>query len=305
MLIWLGTFFAVSLALVCAIRWSLSRVRKQRAEQLKAIEARCRETPEELGLPATWRTSPKTCRTSDFQWAQTFQWSLPLGAMAAGVMWSATGRNGWNWNGVVGGFACALVLFLTTAVWMAWRCQTTMPPQMRRVALALRCWAIRIDAGMECRAALEKTAKQLRRIDSELGRHLEAGTVIELDRDQLKSAFYPCGTGVAERLASITAGTVVDAPAALRELADRLEAYYLNQMVSRTRLIDGWVKFPIGLCLVPAVNLLLFGPAVTDLLEKFGTVRFPVPGPAQVRPIEEPLPNPEPEPAVIPPKDAV
>ena len=176
---------------------------------------------------------------------------------------------------------------------------------MRRVALALRCWAIRIDAGMECRAALEKTAKQLRRIDSELGRHLEAGTVIELDRDQLKSAFYPCGTGVAERLASITAGTVVDAPAALRELADRLEAYYLNQMVSRTRLIDGWVKFPIGLCLVPAVNLLLFGPAVTDLLEKFGTVRFPVPGPAQVRPIEEPLPNPEPEPAVIPPKDAV
>ena len=302
MLIWLATFFTVSLAFVCALRWSLSRMRKRRVEQLKAIEARCRETPEDLGLPLIWRVSAKTCDAADYHWVQTFQWTLPLGLLAAGVMWSATGQNGWNWYGVGYGLGISMLLFLFFTVWMSWRCQTTMPPHTRRLALALRCWAIRMNAGIDCRLALENTAKQLRRLDPELARHLEAGTVARSDGDLLQRAFYPCGTGVADRLAEIVAGKITDAPAALRTLADRLDGYYLNQVVSRTRLIDGWLKYPIGLCLVPAVNLLLFGPAITDLLEKFGTVRFPVPVPAQVQPLEE-LPR-EPEPVIVP-KDAV
>ncbi|MDB5336745.1 MAG: hypothetical protein JWN70_2364 [Planctomycetaceae bacterium] len=303
MLIWLATFFAVSLVLVFAIRLSLSRVRKRRAEQLKAIETRCREVPEDLGLPLIWRTSPKTSDAADYQWVQTFQWTLPLGLLAAGVMWSATGQNGWNWNGAGFGLAVAVLSFLAFTVWLSWRRQTTIPTQTRRLALALRCWAIRMNAGIECRMALEKTAKQLRRLDPELARHLEAGAAARADGDLLQRAFYPCGTGVADRLADVIAGIVSDAPAALRELADRLDGYYLNQVLARTRLIDGWLKYPIGLCLVPAVNLMLFGPAITDLLEKFGTVRFPVP--RQVQPLDELHPVPEPEPAIVPDKDAV
>ena len=301
MLIWLATFFAVSLALVCVVRWSLNRVRKRRAEQLKAIEARCRETSDDLGLPLIWRTSPNTCAAADYQRIQILQRTLPWGLLAAGVMWSATGQNGWNWNGAGCGLGVSVLLFLILTVWMNWRCQTTMPLQTRRLAQALRCWAIRINAGLECRAALEKTAQQWRRLDPDLARHLEAGAVARPDGDLLQRAFYPCGTGVADRLANVVAGKVTDAPAELRELANRLDGYYLDQVLSRTRLIEGWIKYPIGLCLVPAVNLLLFGPAVTDLLEKFGTVRFPVPGPVQVRPLEE-LPPP---PVRAIPKDAV
>ncbi len=303
MLIWLATFFAVSLALVFAIRLSLSRARKRRAEQLKAIEARCREVPEDLGLPLIWRTSPKIIEAADYQWVQTFQWTLPLGLLAAGVMWSATGQNGWNWNGVGFGLALAVLSFLAFTVWLGWRRQTTMPGQTRRLALALRCWAIRINAGMESRAALEKTARQLRRLDPELARHLEGGAAARPGGDLLERAFYPCGTGVADRLAEVVGGKVADAPAALRELADRLDGYYLNQLLARTRLIDGWLKYPIGLCLVPAVNLILFGPAITDLLEKFGTVRFPVP--RQIQPLEEIHLLPEPEPAIAPPREAL
>ncbi len=287
MLIWLATFFAVSLALMFALRWSLSRVRKRRAEQLKAIEARCRETPEDLGLPLRWRTSPKICDAADYQWAQTLRWSLPLGILAAGIMWSATSRNGWNWNGALMGLAVSFLSFLTLTVWMHWRCQTIVPPQTRRLALALRCWAIRINSGAECHQALEKTARQLRRIDSELGHYLEAAAATPKDKDALQRAFLPCGTGVAERLAEIITGNAPDAQAALRALADRLDGYYLNQTVARTRMIDGWIKYPIGLCLVPAVNLLLFGPAITDLLEKFGTVRLPAGVPAQVQAVED------------------
>ena len=303
MLIWLASFFAVSLALVIAIRWSLSRIRKRRTEQLKAIEARCRETPDDLGLPLIWRTSPKSCDANDYRWLQTLQWTLPLGLLAAGVMWSATGQNGWDWNGAGFGFAAGVVAFLIFTVWISWRCQTTLPPQSRRLALALRCWAIRLSAGIESRAALEKTARQLRHVDPELARHLEAAAAASADGDLLQRAFYPCGTGVAERLADVIAGRVADAPTALRKLADRLDGYFLNQMLARSRLIDGWMKYPIGLCLVPAVNLILFGPAITDLLEKFGTVRFPVPG--EVQPLEAVPVHPEPEPAIAPPKDAV
>ncbi len=293
MLIWLATFSGVSLALMCAVRWGLNRIRKRRIEQLKAIEVRCRQTPEDLGLPLNWRTSPKTCDAVDYQWAQAFQWIIPLGVVAAGAAWSATGQNGWSWTGIVVGLGISLLVFLVMTVWMSWRRQTTIPTQTRRLALALRCWAVRMNAGIECRLALEKTAKQLRRVDPELARHLEAGAAAPAESDLLQRAFYPCGTGVAEQLANLILGKVADVPAELRELADRLEYYYLNQAVSRTRLIDGWLKYPIALCLVPAVNLIAFGPAITNLLEKFGTVRFPAPKPGEVRPIEIPIKKPK------------
>ena len=284
MLIWLATFFAVSLALICAARWSLNRLRKHRIEQLKEIEVRCREIPEDLGLPLLWRTSPTACDSRGYRWVQTLQWTLPMGLVAAGIMWSATASAGWDWNGTVFGTLAGLLTFLTLTVWMGWRCQTTMPPQTRRLALALRCWAIRLNAGIECRSALEQAARQLRRCDPGLSRLLEAGASVQDDGDQLQRAFYLCGTGVSSQLAEIVAGKVADPAGALSHLADRLDAYYLNQVLKRTRFIEGWLKYPLALCLVPAVNLLLFGPAIADLLEKFGTVRQPLP--VQVRPIE-------------------
>lgn len=284
MLIWLATFFAVSLALICAVRWSLKRLRKRRQEQLKAIEARCGEIPQDLGLPLTWRTSPTTCDASDYRSVQLLQWTLPLGILAAGLMWSATASAGWDWNGAVFGTLAALLTFLTLTVWMSWRCQTTMPLQSRRLALALRCWAIRSNAGVECRTALEQAARQLRRFDPELSRLLEAAAGVQDQGDQLQRAFSLCGTGISAQLAEILAGKIADPCSALSRLADRLDAYYLNQVLKRTRLIESWLKYPLALCLVPAVNLLLFGPAIADLLEKFGTVRPPAP--VQAQPLE-------------------
>ena len=149
-----------------------------------------------------------------------------------------------------------------------------MPRQSRQLALALRCWAIRISAGVECRLALEQTAKQLRRLDPEIARHLAAGAA-NPDGDLLQRAFHPCGSGVAERLADIVAGRTPGVSQVLLALADQLVGYYLNQVLSRTRYIEGWLKYPLVLCLVPAVNLLLFGPAIANLLEKFGTLRLP------------------------------
>lgn len=274
MLVWLATFFGVSLALICAVRWGLKRVRQRRLERLKEIEARCRVVPDELGLPLVWKTSPKSLETFDYRVGRMLQWSLPAGCLAAGAMWSMIGQDGWNWNGGACGVLAAFVSLLVLTVWMNWRRETTMPRQSRQLVLALRCWAIRISAGVECRLALEQTAKQLRRLDPEIARHLAAGAA-NPDGDLLQQVFHPCGSGVAERLADIVAGRTSDEPQVLLALADQLEGYYLNQVLSRTRYIEGWLKYPLVLCLVPAVNLLLFGPAIANLLEKFGTLRLP------------------------------
>jgi hypothetical protein len=52
------------------------------------------------------------------------------------------------------------------------------------------------------------------------------------------------------------------------------------------------MKYPLALCLSPAVNLLLFSPAITDLIEKFGKFRR-LDNP-QVQPLE-PIPQPQEE----------
>ena len=214
MLVWLATFFGVSLALICAVRWGLKRVRQRRLERLKEIETRCRVVPDELGLPLFWKTSPKSLETFDYRVGRMLQWSLPAGCLAAGAMWSMIGQDGWNWNGGACGVLAAFVSLLVLTVWMNWRRETTMPRQSRQLALALRCWAIRISAGVECRLALEQTAKQLRRLDPEIARHLAAGAA-NPDGDLLQRAFHPCGSGVAERLADIVAGRTSDEPQVL------------------------------------------------------------------------------------------
>lgn len=298
MLIWLATFFSVSLLLVFAVRWGLSRIRQRRKERLKDIELRCRQAPEELGIPLAWRTSPAVCEGLDFRWGQTLLWPLPLGIAAAGVMWSATGQQPLNWNGAGLGVAAACLLFALLYAWLTGRRETALPRQIRQLALALRCWAIRLEAGIECRQALDQTARQLRRIDPELARTLEAAA--NEAGDQPSRAFSYCGTGLGVRLSDILAGktgtvtnttnvaTGTTAPLELRSIANQLDGYYLNLLLSRTRLIENWMRYPLALCLVPALNLILFSPAITDLIDKFG--KLSVPGAQQVQPLE-PIPQ--------------
>ncbi len=284
MLIWLATFFTVSLLLVFGVRWGLSRIRQRRKDRLKDIETRCRQAPDELGLPLPWRISPETCDATDFRWGQALLWPLPLGIAAAGVMWSATGQQPLNWNGAGFGIATACLLFAVMLAWLTGRRETTLPRNSRQVALALRCWAIRINAGIDCRQALDQTAKQLRRIDPELARHFEAAATVPAEGNQLQQAFNPLGTGLADRLTEIVEGQAVDASSELRTLANKLDGYYLHQLLSRTRMIENWLRYPLALCLVPALNLILFSPAITDLIEKFG--KLSQPNTQQVQPQE-------------------
>lgn len=295
MLIWLATFFGVSLLLVLAIRFGLRKVRLRRVDRLKDIESRCRLVPEELGLPLTWRSAPAVCDAPGYRRVQTLRWMVPLALIAGGVMWSATGKDGWNWNGL--GFAISLgcLVFVGLTVWLNWRRETTMPRHSRQLALALRCWAVRISAGVACREALDQSARQLRRIDPEIARHLELAAVAENEGDQLQRAFYPCGTGLAERLAGVLAGKVSDGPTELRHIAHQLDNFYLTQSLARTRLIENWLKYPLALCLVPALNLIVFSPAITDLIGKFGNFRLPD---AQLVQPLEPIPQ---SPEEIPP----
>lgn len=291
MLIWLATFFGASLALVLVVRFGLRKVRQRRVDRLKEIESRCRRVPEELGLPLTWRTAPASCDSRGYRRVQALRWIVPLGLAAAGIMWSATGKEGWNSNGVGFGISLGCLIFVSLTVWLNWRRETSMPRQGRQLALALRCWAVRISAGIDRRAALDQSARQLRRIDPEIARHLEVAAAAEDEGDQLKRAFYPCGTGLAERLAHIVAGKVADSPTELRHIANQLDDFYLTQTLARTRLIENWLKYPLALCLVPAVNLLAFSPAITDLIEKFG--QFRLPDVQQVQPLEPIPPSPD------------
>lgn len=289
MLIWLATFFGVSLLLVLVVRFGLRKVRQRRVDRLKDIESRCRHLPDELGLPLAWRSAPAVCDSAGDRRVQGLRWMLPLAFVAAGIMWSATGKDGWNSNGIGFGISAACLIFVALTVWMNWRRETTVPRQSRQLALALRCWAVRIAAGIDSRAALDQSAKQLRRIDPEIARHLEVAAATIDEGDQLQRAFQPCGTGLAERLAGIIAGKVSDSPTELRHLANQLDSFYLTQALSRTRFIEGWLKYPLALCLVPAVNLIVFSPAITDLIGKFG--KFQLPDAQQVQPLE-PIPQP-------------
>lgn len=295
MLIWLATFFGASLVLVFAVRWGFKRVRQRRTDRIKEIQVRCRQIPEALALPLGWRVSPATSDAADYRWAQMLLLPLPLGLFAAGLMWTFTGRRPLNWNGFGFGVAASSLTFAVLSAWISWRRETSMPRQARQVALALRCWAIRMDGGMDCRTALDQSAKQLRRIDPEIARVLELAAVSADSEDVLRQILAPCGTGLAERLAAILSGKVSDVSADLRTLANQLDSYYLNQLLSRTRLVESWLKYPLALCLVPALNLILFSPAITNLIEKFGKFRTPEARQAQpAEPISaEPVPDPD------------
>ncbi len=288
MLIWLATFFAVSLLLVMAVRWGLRRIRQQRKDRLKEIETRCSQAPDELGLPLAWKISPDTCDAADFRWGQMMLWPLPLGIAAAGVMWSATGQQPLNWTGAGVGVATASLIFVILLAWLIGRRETTLPRSSRQLALALRCWAVRVDAGVDCRQALDQSAKQMRRIDPELARQLEAAAAVSAEGDQLQRTFDPLGTSLAKRLVEIIAGQTDNAPSELRALANKLDGFYLYQLLSRTRMVENWLRYPLALCLVPALNLILFSPAITDLIEKFG--KLSQPNAPQVQPLD-PIPK--------------
>jgi hypothetical protein len=276
MLIWLVTFFGISAAVLFIVRWGLLRFRKQRAERLRLLESRCRETPDGLGLPLIWIASTRSQASSGDRWVAAIGWILGLGFLCAGVAWTVLDQGGPKGAGLaVGGGIGAAILIIFSA-WLYCRRASSMPAQTRRLAEVLRWWAIRIAAGVERRLALEQAARQLQRFDPDLARTLEAAALSGTERDLIQRAFYPCGTGVSERLADVVVGKVPDVVTALRSLADQLDLYYQNQLLIRVKNVDGWLKYPIVLCLVPALNLLAFGPAVADLIENFGGIKFQV-----------------------------
>lgn len=290
MLIWLVAFFGISAAVLCSVRWGLLRIRRQRAERLRLLESRGRETPDGLGLPLIWIASTRSNATSGDRVVATVGWILGFACVAAGAAWTGLGKDGRNGAGLVVGSGIGLSILIVFSTWLYCRRAASMPPQTRRLAEALRWWAIRLAAGVDRRQALEQTARQLQRFDPDMAHCLEAAAVSGPDRDMMQRAFYPCGTGVAERLADILSGKVPDLLTALRGLADQLDAYYQNQLLIRVKLVDGWLKYPIALCLVPAVNLLAFGPAISDLIDNFGI--FKTPAAPVVRPAGQPVEQP-------------
>lgn len=300
MLIWLITFFGISAAVLFLLRWSMIRVRARRAERLRTLESRLSVSTDGLGLPIVWINSTSYDLTAADRAISALRWLVCLGLLSAGIAWSAQGNAGWNWNGVLAGAATGFVVFVTLSLWLYCRQVTFMPAKSRRLATAIRCWAIRLANGLDNRMALEQSARQLQRFDPELARCLESAAVATLhgDHDMVCRAFYPCGTGVSERMAEILSGKVPDPLPALRALADQLDTFYQNQSLLRVKRVDGWLKYPIILCLLPASNLLIFGPAVANLIDSFGVLKFP---PRQAAPLANPQENPVAPPPAEPP----
>jgi len=278
MLIWLVCFFGIASFVLFVVRWALHRARKQRAERLRLLETRFRESPDALGLPLVWMNAPSSAKTGGDQLVSAVRWILALGFLAAGIATSAMAKPGGNWNNAVFGAIIGSVSFLILSLWLYCRRVISMPEKTRRLAAAIRCWTIRLANGVDRRMALEQSARQLQRFDPELARCLEAAAVAAHagGHDLIQRAFYPCGTSVSERLADILSGKVPDSLSALRSLADQLDVYYQNQILIRVKRVDGWLKYPIVLFLLPAVNLLVFGPALADLINNFGILKFPV-----------------------------
>lgn len=288
MLIWLLCFFGISAALLFLVRWSVQRFRRQRAERLRLLETRFRESSDGLGLPLIWVTASTSSRTTGDAIVSLIRWLLSLGLLAAGIAWSVQAPGGWDWIGVVLGASSASIIFGMLSLWLYCRRVSSMPAKIRHLAAAIRWWTIRLANGMDRRTGLEHSAKQLQRFDPELARCLEIAAVSasSSDRDAIQRAFYPCGTGVAERLADILSGKIPDSLTALRTLADQLDRFYQNQLLVRVKSIDGWLKYPIVLCLLPAINLLMFGPAVANLIDNFGVLKIPATPAVPGQPLE-------------------
>ncbi|MDB5386924.1 MAG: hypothetical protein JWM11_2570 [Planctomycetaceae bacterium] len=286
MLIWLVSFFGISAAVLCVVRWGMFRLRKQREERLRLLENRCREMPDRLGLPLIWVQSKRSSATSGDRLTSILGWILGLGSLIGGVTWTGLRPDGGLRLGLILGGGIGIAILLAFSLWLYCRRAASMPAQVRRLAAALRCWAIRLGAGVERRLALEQTARQLQRLDPDMARCLEAAAISVPDREAIHRALYPCGAGVSDRLTDILTGKVPDVLTALRSLADQLDEFYQNQLLIRVKRVDGWLKYPIALCLVPALNLMAFGPAISDLIDNVGILDVPV-TPA-VRPVAPP-----------------
>lgn len=275
MLIWMLTFFGISATVLFLVRIGVSRFRRRRAERLRLLDVRLREGSDGLGLPVSWSVSTRANATPADRFIGAFGWILALAFASAGMALTVLAGDGKNWTMLAIGGGISFWILVLFSAWLYCRRSAAVPPKSRHLAEALRWWAIRIAAGIELHQALEQSARQLQPFDPELARCLEMASVSGTDQHVVQPAFYPFGSGVAERLVEIVTGKVTDVVAALRNLADRIDASYQDQLLIRAKRIERWLKYPVVLCLVPAINLVAFGPAITDLIRGVGIVKAP------------------------------
>lgn len=289
MLIWMLTFFGISAAVLFLVRWGVHRFRRRRAERLRLLEVRLRESSDGLGLPISWTVSTRANATPVDRFIGAFGWILALAFASAGMALTVLAGDGKNWTMLAIGGGISFWILVLFSIWLYCRRASSVPAKARHLAEAIRWWAIRIAAGIDRKQALEQSARQLQPFDPEMARCLEMAAVGGNEQHVVQPAFYPFGSGVAERLVDVVSGKVPDVVAALRDLADRIDASYQNQLLIRAKRIEGWLKYPVVLCLVPAINVVAFGPAITDLIHSVGIVKGPAVPAAQpgVQPVKQ------------------
>lgn len=274
MLVWLAGFSLASIALIGGARFALRRVRQKLQEKLKGIEQRYQTGSAALQMPPEWTLQPLRIPAS-LQGVATARTFLCLTILVAGGAWSILSPAGLSPIPLLLSLSVSGLLFWMLGQWLQAEHVTQIPPVCRHLIWILEWGALRVASGTsDMGLALRASARQIPDLSPDFAAWWEECLSVRQDRERLKTVVSRAGPSLAPRLEAVLAGESANAAQALRQLADQIENWYCGEVIQRTRKLDAWVKYPLALCLIPALNLALFGPAITHLFYRVGNSRL-------------------------------
>lgn len=279
MLVWLVSFALVSIVVIGGARFALRGLRRRAQLKLQAIEARYHSGSAGLTLPVDWMVDERTLPVQFRPLAQLRNF-VCLAILVAGGAISLLLPQGFNPLPIVISVLVSAGLFWVIGIWLQTEQTTQVPVAVRHLTWLLEWAAVRCRAGLPLPIALQEAVAQLGQQNPELtGWWKDCIQQISqptgTDSQRLKQLLERTGPALGARLEQIMTGAVPQPAEALQQLADQLEWWHGGQVIARTRKLESWVKYPIAFCLVPALNLAVFGPAITQMVYRSQRLRVP------------------------------